>query len=313
MLVMRPEIPNAAAETRYPEFGTREPASCAHCGNAGINPAARLTRAGRSNTVAAFTLIELVVVIGIIILLIAIAVPAIGPALASNQRTQVLAALNSSLTSAQTSALSHTTDVALRVERATELDNYGRMVRPDGKNAKFLDHQRIRFVMLAKYAGLSQPAFKYIEDSKITDLPNSMWLAPTNFYTKDGDNTNDFGPDNYCIPGSTAFSFLNDPDNNGVSPYSPFDTFYIVLSPNGMLKSFNREDLYYIDDTQLREGKTTPPTFSHPQDSASGVLLYERKKLENAPGSVEGLFDFLGTNGQALYINRFLGTVVESN
>lgn len=272
----------------------------------------KMTRPGIPNAAAAFTLIELVVVIGIIILLIAIAVPAIGPALASNQRTQVLAALNSSLTSAQTFALSHTTDVALRVERATELDNYGLMVRPDGKNAKFLDHQRIRFVMLAKYAGLSQPAFKYIEDSKITDLPNSMWLAPTNFYTNDGVNDNDFGPGKECMPGSTPFSLLIDPDNNGASPYYPFDTFYIVLSPNGMLKNFNREDLYYIDDTQLRPDNTIPPTFSHPQDSAPGVLLYERKKLENAPGSVEGLFNFLRTTGQALYINRFLGTVVES-
>jgi len=268
-------------------------------------PASRIVHGPR-----AFTLIELVVVIAIIILLIAIAVPAVGPALVSNYRTQATAALNSCLATAQTYALSHTTDVGIRIERAVELDNYGRMVKPDGVNPKYLDYQQIRYVIFNKSPEFSREGFRYIKDSKITALPSAIWFAPTNFYTDDDDPTNDFGPTDLLQLRK------NDKNDNWLDPdktigYYPFDTFYIVFSSTGMLKTFPRENLFYIDETQQVES-FHPPMIQSPQDSATGVLLYERKKLANAPNGVANLFEFLQTNGSALYINRFLGTTVES-
>lgn len=274
----------------------------------------RNASAGRPGRRGGFTLIELVVVIGIIILLIGITAPAVGPAMASNYRMQTVNALNSSLVTAQTYALSSTTDVALRIERATELNNYGRMIKPDGTNPRFRDFQQIRFVLFNKAATLSKPAFIYIKDSKITALPSAIWLAPTNFYTNDGDSSNDFGPGGF-FPLQKGTTYL-DPHNNGAASYCPFDTFYIVFSSNGLLKTWplspiDTKPLLYADETQQVENDH-PPMLRHPQDSASGVLMYERKKLENAPNTPAGLFDFLRREAQALYINRFLGSLVES-
>lgn len=257
---------------------------------------------------SAFTLIELLVVIGIIILLIGIAAPAVGPAMTSNYRMQTLNALNSSLVNAQTFALANTTDVAIRVERAVRLDGYGRVA--NRSNPELLDHQQIRFVLMNKAAGVAKPGFRYIKDSKITALPSSIWLAPTNFYTNDGNSSNDFAPGAFYQP-TTSAGTLYDPDKNGAAGYHPFDNFYIVFSPNGLLKIWRVADqLWYIDDTQQFENEQ-PPLLLHPQDSAPGVLMYERKKLANAPNSLPGLFQFLRTNGQSLYVNRFLGTTVE--
>jgi prepilin-type N-terminal cleavage/methylation domain-containing protein len=257
-----------------------------------------------------FTLVELLVVIAIITLLLGIAVPALGPAMASNHRMQAINALNSSMVTAQTYALSNTTDVGLRIERATELDRFGQMVRASGQG-RYLDYQQIRYVIFGKVQdgmGAQDSAFRVIKDSKITALPKTIWLAPTNFLGDSAVTTDDYGPFTPCVP-STALSNPCQATGAPAVPLYPFDTFYLVFSRNGLIETFSKSKLYYMDETQIDSGNV--PFIKHPHDSAEGVLMYERKKLDGFIGSTPSLVSYLSTQGQPLFVNRFLGTTVE--
>lgn len=282
----------------------------------------------------AFTLVELMVVIGIIAILTVIAVPAVGPAMMSNYKTQVSAALGSAMVTAQTAALGGT-DAGIRIERAFATDEYERMVDVNGNHVqdvssglfvpKYLDYQRIRLVQMgpdsdaASWDGGANSSFQVIRDSKTIDLPTGVWLAPANFYTRDVDNTNDFGPFDICVPtqyrADPCAGYTSYGSNLTPARFAPFDTFYVVFNRNGTVKRFDRDDLTYIDPAQKVVDSATGNEFNmyvrHAQDSAQGVIMYERTKLDNAPATPDGVLDFLRREGQAMFFNRYLGTVIK--
>jgi len=257
-----------------------------------------------------FTLIEVVVVIGIIILLIAIAVPAVGPALSSNHQTQAIQLLTNAITIAQTRA-ENRGGYAIRIERAFKTDARGYMVDAAGEpavvetspgvfqaNSRFdpklapvwLNYQQIRYLNPPRDTRAYSPA---VDD--VIPLPKNAWLAPDYAFAVSG-MASYMNGDLYVPPGFGDSYKIN-----------PFETFCIVFDQRGNVVQLRADvasdNYYYLDQTQAA---TTPIRFRY--DSARGVILYDRTRFE-AAGATKPTF--LAREGRPFYINRFLGTLVE--
>lgn len=287
-------------------------------------------------TAAAYTLVELVVVIGIIVILVAIAVPAVGPALNSNHQTEAIQQLTNAITLAQTRA-QNMGGYAIRIERAFRTDQRGYMVDADGNSAmmidvssgtgvpnpKFnpskapiwLDYQQIRFLKPPREVRAYSPA----ADDPVK-LPKNVWLAPDyTFYVRNlsAGYLFTFDPDHYALgktwkaAGATDSMRLN-----------PFETFCIVFDQRGnviQLRDYvtmpsSSDDYCYEDQTQPVNvsGVAKSPVCNYPYPSARGVIVYDRSRFESLGGSQPLKRDFLVTQGKSMQINRFLGTLVEA-
>ena len=261
----------------------------------------------------AFTLIELMVVASIIILVAAVAIPAIGPMMASNQMSEAVGTLNGLLTTAQTAAVAKGTPVGIRIERAFEIGPHGHMRKPGGVPI-WLDHQQARIVDFAGGRD-TQVAFTHDPNSKVHVLPKRAWLAP-----------------GYGLVASLAEGdLIHDPhdiDEVAVN-YNRFETFYIVFNKDGELIRFPWDYIYYADRTQRYpkdidgdgDLDSVSPRVDHPDNSARSVLVYERKKWDginpNDPGSQGqpggARYDFLRQEARVLNINRATGSITGSS
>ena len=276
------------------------------------------------------------VVVGIIVLLVTITIPAIGPMLASNEQAQVSNTLSGLLINAQATANQTATCVGLRIERAFKTDDYkpnplGLMIDTAGHTPFvlgttgfsadsaytgvpfWLDHQQVRFVTLeGRDQVFRQPAF-----TKVYDLPKNFWLAPD--YTFDADRQNYFtslaeniikvptqtNPDDR-VPQTLA-------DGGKVAAYSRLETFYILFSAEGELVRRPAGTTIYSDQTQryLVGADQKTPFIIHPDESARGVFVYDRRQWnELALGDSAGRAALLGQSWP-IYINRVAGSAVE--
>ena len=281
----------------------------------------------------AFSLIELVVVVGIIILLVAIAVTAVGPAMFSSQQTQVIQQLTGAINIAQVRAQNQG-GFAIRIERAFKTDERGYMQDINGQTPDnghtslpnfdrtqapiYLPYQQIRFLRAPREGRYYTPA---LDD--VIKLPTGVWLAP------------DYALVNGTPPpagySATLFPF---PVTDLVDPWDPsvlaanasfatnsFENFCIVFDQRGSVTELRpqrvgitTDDYYYQDQSQAdlqaasinREGALT--TFKYP--SARGVIMYDRKKFDSY-GDASTKAQYLARDGRLLYINRILGTLVE--
>jgi type II secretory pathway pseudopilin PulG len=262
----------------------------------------------------------LVVVIGIIILLIAIAVPAVGPALSSNHQTQAIQLLTNAITIAQTRA-ENRGGYAIRIERAFKTDPRGYMVDADGEsavaanlapNSRFtpsrapvwLNYQQIRYLNPPKDTPAYMPAV-----DEVIPLPKNAWLAPD--YALHTAAPVNFDPKFYDPQYTQAVPVVTLPfPSTASSRFNSFDTFCIVFDQRGNVTELRWDvagDNYrYLDQTQLTA--SGPPASGFLYDSARGVILYDRPRFESAG---TGKAAYLAREGRPLYINRFLGTLVE--
>lgn len=264
----------------------------------------------------AFTLIELMVVIGIIVVIAAIALPAMGPMMRSNQTAQVVNTLNGLLVTAQAAAEANGTPVAIRIERAfatKNIDIAGRrfevMDRDINGNAKWLDHQQARFLIFASF---KDRAFRQIDGSKVATLPKNMWLAPEYALTP---NTPQFTAPDLSEP-SLTYAPTVTPTTATVTTYDRLDNFFITFDRLGQLTAFPASDNNYADRTQTYPSTGSPavpivPYISHADGSARAVLVYDRGLFSAIPSSDGAARLALLKASRPVFINRTTGSILE--
>lgn len=267
-----------------------------------------------------FTLIELIVVVAIIVILVAIAVPAVGPAMSVNQQTQAIQTLTNAIVLAQTRA-ENRGGCAIRIERAFKTDSRGYMVDAKGQtrdNAHsglgtfdpntapvWLDYQQIRFLNPPKDGRYYQPALE-----EPVKLPKNIWVAPD--YALDKNNFDwaaFFIFQNWKVPSSVVGSTV------ASTKVNPFHTFCIVFDQRGNVVEFRNSvlnDSFFFLDTTQPDKNYISPQVSHLYNSARGVIVYDHNKFENLGTNSAAKYDFLAREGRFMYINRFLGTLVET-
>ena len=291
-------------------------------------------RPGRSARAGGFTLVELMVVVGLIVLLIAIAVPAIGPLTASNQQAQAVSTLAGLITTAQTAAQANITPVAVRVEPAFRTDRRGLMEdalgQPaDGSGAfdplrapRLLGHQQLQLLLFASRrvdqatdSVDMNPAFSRMPEASPVALPKGMWLAPDYALRWDGQGgRRSMAEEDLRIDHNERADPSADWENPGAA-FNLMDTFYIVFDQSGASTRFPAEKLWYYDESQRQAAGSGPPRpllLWHPDDAARGVLVYDRQRFNAyAPTDAAGRWTFLATNARPVYVNRSLGSLIQ--
>jgi len=235
----------------------------------------------------AFTLIELMVVTAIVVLVSTIAVPSVNSLVFTYEKQKAVASFESLLATAQATARSCFTPVALRVERAFETDEQGRMVIGPGGEPKWLNYQQIRLLIFAsgreQFGSFgAQGSFRQLADSKPTALSASFWLAP------DYARSADFDPMLQWQPA--------DPDTHSINT---LETFYLVWNRRSELIRLPASRIIYLDATQDHA------LVDHPYPSARSVIGYERRAYEQGNGDL-GILD----RGSPLYVNRHTALLV---
>jgi len=269
----------------------------------------------------AFTLVELMVVAAIIVLLVTLSVPAIGPMLKANQTAQAINMLNGLLTTAQTAAEANATPVAIRIERAFAVNGQGIMVDAQNRptsNAAFsgpvwLDHQQARYVI---YEATPPPNnatkegfFEQMGGTTPVALPKGAWLAPDYAAV---DDPSVFDPLDYTRP---YLPTRGQDDQGKLFPqgvsFNVFETFYVVFDQTGAITRFPTNRLIYSDETQPDASSPTQyPYPDHPYPSARGLLVYDRNEFNGLTSDTDR-FSYLQTSARPVYINRSLGSLVE--
>ncbi|HSW44457.1 MAG TPA: hypothetical protein VLM89_02690 [Phycisphaerae bacterium] len=247
------------------------------------------------------------VVVGIIVLLVSITVPAVGPMLASNQQARVVNTLNGLLINAQAMTSQTASCVGLRVERAFKTSDLGLMLNDSGMPSAasntppvWLDHQQVRFVQLAAYR---DQVFSHVKDSKVFELPKEYWLAP-----------------DYSLAAAnlTEANLLWMPVDQNNTPkvlatFNRLENFYIIFSPEGDLTRYRAANLNYADSSQQYPSGSTwlTPRIQHPDASARSVFVYDRRQWnETAPDDDAGRRLIL-SQSRAVNISRVTASIVE--
>jgi len=246
-----------------------------------------------------FTLIELMVVIGIIALLVAISVPAMGPLLSANEYAQVKNTLSGMVTTAQSMAEALGTPVAIRIEQSftphrfsfnTQYYDGMRDFQKPADVVSFLPHQQARLVRFSSQppqnnTGIAttdekyQPAFEDIPEARVTQLPKSAWVAPIECIDRDPNNLAnpwwklDINSLKYA-PKKIEDVQAKVPtpgDNPNTLPINRMDCFYIAFDRQGSLHQFTtsptawqthywfRDRSQPIEDVNAASGITNPP------------------------------------------------------
>ena len=236
----------------------------------------------------AFTLVELIAVATIIVLASSLAAPAIRSVFLSYQQIKAIGTFSSSLTATQSAAQAHFTTAAMRVERAFEVDDRGRMIKDVAGNPQWLAHQHIRLLVFGtRRDGFEIPgeelSFRQLGGTSPTALPSLVWLAP-----------------GYALSPAFETEAFGQPYDPESVPVNPLDTFHIVFDRRGELVQLPAGKIVYLDETQGNAFLNQP----HP--SARAVIAYDRRGFEQHDSDL----GYLKT-GLPLYVNRYTGCTID--
>ncbi|HPD31819.1 MAG TPA: prepilin-type N-terminal cleavage/methylation domain-containing protein [Phycisphaerae bacterium] len=312
--------PTQAAAPKLLALGYRLSVGASSRRSVALNPGPRLTRSGDAKAgslnpflASAFTLTELLVVLGILAIVAALAVPALGPMFTSNQTASAISTLSSMLVNAQTIARAQDTAVALRIERAFKTNDSKLMVNIQGltpyetgiKRADmlkrfipppvWLNHQQVRLLKLTGTA-FEAPSGGF----EPVALPEHVWLAPGEALTNA-----------VAFPSLLENNLKYEPAE-GVT-YNRFENFMVVFNRFGELVRYPGENCYYLDRTQkFTENHDAYPSVEYPlgQDSSLSLIAYDRRRWENVNDDLARR-DLLARTGVPIYINRFSGAILE--
>ncbi len=277
----------------------------------------------------AFTLVELMVVVGIIIIVLAIAIPAIGPMLDSNEEAALVNTINGMLVSAQTAAQANGTKVALRFERAYAVNEDGIMIDANGctpdneiivdpdavdpddrydpcdvsfQGPLYLDHQQVR---LAIFMASNSPAFRELPDSKPIALPDRAWVTPSFILSNDTTRSDDLYDS--LVSNNLQRTYANK------RSYNRMDTFYVAFGPDGELTVSPAGQNWLRDGDQSRFSDVSVFVGSPDDDpSALALLVYDREEFTNLdPSNGQGRLDYLARASRPIFINRATGALIE--
>ena len=234
-----------------------------------------------------FTLTELVVVISLIVIMSGLSAPAIQSYLASREQTQAIGVFSGAITNAQALARANFTTTAIRVERAFQTDDAGRMLKDVSGRPRWLDHQRVQILavglrQLQRPVAGEELVFRRLLDVPAVELPASAWLAPDNAL---------------ALLASAGTTYQ--PAATGATVIDTLDTFYLVFNRQGTLARLPASRLVYLDESQNNA------LIEHPQPSCTGAIAYNHSRFEKSGRDPRWL-----KTGLALYVDQRTGSVI---
>lgn len=237
----------------------------------------------------AFTLIELMVVIAIIIIIIAVAGIFIPGLLRSSEQSQTIKSIEMAVTTSQANSETYRSSCGLRIERAYKTDLDGFMIKNNGIPV-WQDYQQIKFVAFGIKQS-SSPFFGYF-GSQVSIPPFGDNLDETKTYRKLKNSPTIKLPKNFWV-GNQSLDKPWQPSNPEAVPIIPFETCYVIFNYKGEITSV-KNWLYYLDETQPYGDKY--PIVEHPDVSSKSLIVYDRIKYNADKNEIN--------NGIPLHINR---------
>lgn len=277
-----------------------------------LNP--RTFKALNPSRPAAFTIVELIVVITIIALLLALAVPGLSRMATEAKFSSTIQAINGTLTRAHYAALSDRTLVAVRfVAGAWDVDKDGQVSEaPDRQYAVTYQYACATEDRVTPTKVLYSERFERRKNSTAVELPPGMWVAPIEAYT----------------PGALGEEVLKGPlgrfelDANNTN-FMKADDFLVVFDPQTGVRLGPRSPdrqtwpRYSLLAPDLTAGQAVRESEQIRRHNFSGIVLYERDPLRalgaTGPGIEKKRQDLLRRTGRPYFVHRFSGALVMGN
>lgn len=233
-----------------------------------------------------FTLIEMLVVIGIIVVLTALTLISIPGMLTSTNQNQCIQTIESALITAQATSVKYRTRCGIRIERAYKEDKDGFMVKDNNGDAIYLNYQRIKIVIL----GIRQTGLIGYNDSKVFD---ESWTL-----RKIKDSSVLELPKNFWVTTESAINKNSEVYPKNASKYDTFDNCYVLFDFTGKLHSFS-DFMYYIDEDQpYYDGSGTKiPVVEFPEASSRSLYIYNREEFKSVGKNVSFFQINISDNG----------------
>jgi type II secretory pathway pseudopilin PulG len=288
----------------------------------------------------AFTMTEMVVVIGVIVLVLAMAVPGLNAMATQSRHSQATQVVNGALTRAHLAALADMSPTAVRfVPGAWDADESAEPQRPRNRQHIVLySYVAVPFVNPVTQSIQFREYFERRAGAASTQLPEDVWVAPAEALD---DNRREvpvnglatptrmfinLGADlvlNGRIDDGDDFSFRLDAGNPNENFFQA-DDFLIVFDPQTGLRttlsplplkaydplSGQEKDRFRIDDPV--EGNNPP----YQRYNFTGVALYGRSaflSLGRQAGLGQVRQDWLKDNARPYLVSRFGGELVMGN
>ncbi len=275
----------------------------------------------------AFTVVELAVVIAIIVLLIALAVPAFNSMSAESRFAQAVQSVNGILTRTHIAAVGERSMMAVRFGPAAwDLDQTAEgaadknrqtavtyryttsVEQPDDPNRVFYDERFVRR-----------------EESEPVRLPSDVWVAPAEgLLTQNMHGYTNFGA-NFVLRGNVGQFHLEALDQSGtVNPdFYNGDDFLVVFDPHTGLMGGGRPSAYglraydplnKVESAGTWQGAGANPAWNPEFNrfAFTGLVIYPREQFAALPTDADGTDrqGLLRRIGRAYYVNRHSGVLV---
>jgi len=276
---------------------------------------------------SAFTVVELAVVIGIIVLLIALAVPAFNSMSAQSRHASAVQSINGILTRTHIAAVGERAMMAVRFGPAAwDLDQTAEGAA-DKNRQTAVTYRYVTSVEQPNNPSLVYYDERFVrrEESQPVRLPSDVWVAPgEGLVTQNMHGYTNFGAD-FVLRGNVGEFYLEALDQSGAvnAEFYNADDFLVVFDPHTGLMGGGRPTAYGLrayDPVNKVEsaGNWRGPNANPPWDpefnrfAFTGLVIYPREQFAALPADADGQErqELLRRIGRAYYVNRHSGVLV---